>query len=99
MQTVKPISPRNQEYCEKQRKRMERLSDPRKPFEYYKNQQEFEISLILDTALDKAIEENDIQYIIKHKEREAAEKQAESLEFLAASLYDISLNYERSNSE
>ena len=99
MQTVKPISPRNQEYCEKQRKRMERLSDPRKPFEYYKDQQEFEISLILDTALDKAIEENDIQYIIKHKEREAAEKQAESLEFLADSLYNISLNYERSNSE
>lgn len=99
MQTVKPISPRNQEYCEKQRKRMERLSDPRKPFEYYKTRQAFEVDLILDAALDKAIEENDIQYIIKHKEREAAEKQAESLEFLADSLYDISLNYERSNSE
>jgi hypothetical protein len=95
MKTVKPISPRNQEWCEKQRKFMEEELYLKKPFEYYKARQAFEVDLIMDAALDKAIEENDIQYIIKHKELEAAEKQAKSLEFMAESLYSINLNYER----
>ena len=99
---VKPIDPRSQEWIETMRNTPKGhlywpISDP--ALDHYKTRQAFEVDLILDAALDKAIEENDIQYIIKHKEREAAEKQAESLEFLADSLYDISLNYERSNSE
>ena len=98
MKTVKPIDPRSQEWIEDFRNTpRERffwpISDP--ALDHYKARQAFEVDLIMDAALDKAIEENDIQYIIKHKELEAAEKQVDALESMAESLYSINLNYER----
>ena len=111
MKTVKPIDPRNKEWIEKMRNTPREqsgfgyypiyggLSDP--ALDHYKSMQAFEIDLIMDAALDKAIEENDIQYIIKHKERQIAERQVEALDnlsSLADSLDHIGLNYER-NSE
>jgi|LWDU01.1.fsa_nt_gi hypothetical protein len=115
MKTVKPIDPRNQEWIETMRNTPRThpgsnelafhypiyggIRDP--AMDHYKSKQAFEIDLIMDAALDKAIEENDIQYIIKHKERQIAERQVDALDnlsSLASTLYEISLNYER-NSE
>jgi hypothetical protein len=55
----------------------------------YRSLQYLEMSRILDEALNTAIEQNDVQYIIKHKDRETAEESVTALSEVANALLAI----------